>query len=359
MKKIILQLLLLFSLFFHCSSGKNYIALQTELENKETFERTDVHKGLKGNFLFYVSNEESEGDIFLYNVDINSRWKLTSIDRKDLEIISLSTFYKYIVYYSMGKNFIYDVDDKDKMDFVEKPEGEYSFSRFESVNWIDEKSFYFLSSTNSKDKSIFLAKLNDDNEWSFQNIYIPDFFVLLEKNNIEYISLSHNKNLLAFIARDSVRSKHIFILDLKKKKIKKLVPIKNVSKMIWSENNGDIFYYEISAYYNILYSINLNGAKKLIVSQGKRFYDLVDFPKFRYKFFYITTLNDYYFIHMYNIDYIGIGNFLFNVKNLKNAVLFEKSDFFFYDNTNNEIYLYNTKTTEIRKILSNASLIKL
>ena len=70
MKYKIIILLFLFSVLLYCSSTKkDFTVIKEEVEQKETFERKDVHKGLEGNFLFYVSGEDSEGDIWLYNLN--------------------------------------------------------------------------------------------------------------------------------------------------------------------------------------------------------------------------------------------------------------------------------------------------
>ena len=69
MKKPVFLFLFLFAAFSHCSSGSNYREFQTSLKEQEVFKRTDLHSGLEGNFLFYVSDEDSDGHIFLYNVD--------------------------------------------------------------------------------------------------------------------------------------------------------------------------------------------------------------------------------------------------------------------------------------------------
>ena len=362
MERKIILILLIFSIFSHCSSATNYYSIQSDLEKKDVFERTDVHSGLKGNFLFYVSNEDSQGDIWLYNLDSNSKWQLTSVDNRYLEVISHSTFYKYIIYYSGKKNIIYDVNNDEEMDFKKEFfNKKYHFSKFNNVNWVNEKKFYFLSSTNTNNKknNIFIGQLNNEGEWSFERLFIENEFNDLNKGSVYSLSLSYNKNLLSFIASDFDKRKYIYILDLNNNRVKRLVSVKNISELIWSENNKDIFYYERDPLFNILYSINSRGAKNLVISQSKNFYTLVCYAKYKYKFFYITSLNDYNFIHIKNIDLPGTGDFLFNVQNLKNAALYQKSDLFYYDNNNNEIYYYNIKTTEIRKILDNASLIKL
>ena len=355
MKIRVIILFLLPYLLFYCSPGRDYVTIQQDLETKDIFERTDIHKGIKDDFLFYISNDNSEGDIWLYNLDSNSKWQITSVNNKNLQIISISTFYKYVIYTTGNKNIIYDIDDDDEMDYDDSVSQEYNFSAFQNINWVNEEKFYFLSSTNQKIINIFKAQLNENKEWSFKRLYFPDDYLYLNEKNIYSLSLSYNKKLLAFIAKDSLNHKYVFIWDLNNSKIKKLVPTRKTSRLIWSENNTDLYYYE--NYF--VYSINLNGAKNLVISQSKPVYQLIYYPKYKHKFIYITSLDDYFYVHLKNIDYIGEGNFLFNAMNLKNASLYQKSDLLFYDNKDNEIYCYNLQNTEIRKILNNASLYKL
>ena len=355
MKIRVIILFLLPYLLFYCSGSRNYVTIQQDIETKETFERTDIHKGLKDNFLFYVSNENSEGDIWLYNLDSDSKWQITSINNKNLQIISLSTFYKYIIYTTEEKSVVYDVDDDDEMEFDDTDGQKYHFSAFQDVNWVNEEKFYFSSSTNQKTVNIFAAQLNEDNKWDFERMSFPDDHLFLNEKDIYSLSISYNKKLLAFIAKDQFNRKYIFTWDLNNNIIKKLIPAKKISKLIWSENNMDIFYYE--NFY--IYSINYDGAKTLVISQNKPIYQLVYYPKYKYKFIYITSPDDYFFIHLKNIDYIGEGNFLFNARDLKNAFLYQKSDLLYYDTIENEIYYYNIQNTEIKKILDNASLYKL
>jgi len=116
--------------------------------------------------------------------------------------------------------------------------------------------------------------------------------------------------------------------------------------------NTTIFYFEDT----YLYSINLKKAKQLVVSQDRPFYTLFYYPKYLYKFFYVIYLNNFYFFFMKNIDYLGEGNFLFNIPDLKDIMVYQKSDYIFVDDTHNEIFYYNVKTSEIKKILENSAL---
>ena len=241
------------------------------------------------------------------------------------------------------------------MDFIFPSFQEINFSTFQNVNWINEEKFYFLASTNQKTTNIFIGQLNENNRWSFKKLYFPDDFLYLNEKNVYSLSLSYNKKLMAFIVKDPINQKYISIWDLNNNKIKKLIPVKNIPTLIWSENNKDLYYYED----NFIYSINLEGAKNFVISQSKPVYQLAYYPKHKYKFIYIASLNDYFFVHIKNIDYIGEGNFLFNAMNLKNISLYQKSDLIYYNNTDNEIYYYNIQNTEIKKILNNASLYKL
>ncbi len=356
MKIKIIFIFLLF--FFQCASEKGYHhTFEKEIESKTTVDATEIHNGLKGEFLFYVSKQNSLGDIWLYNLSKNNKWQITSVNNKNLQILSLSPSYQYLIYnIEEDKNVIYDLKKNDEMDFYSSFNETYSFSLFKDITWKGTGKFFFIGSTNNKSTNIFQSTLNDENKWVVEKLDISSAMTFLNEDRIYSLSLSYNQQLLAFIARNPINQLFIYVYDLSNKKIKKMIPVKQISQLIWSENNKNIFFHDEDYF---IYSINFRGAKELVVSGGKLMEHLFYHPDQRFKFFYVTQLNEFYFVSLKNIDYVGQGDFLFNTKNLKDLNLFKKSDLMFYDNTSNEIYYYNLKTSEIRKILDNASLLKL
>jgi hypothetical protein len=345
-------ILFAFTIFSHCATNKDFITIEKELEETNTFERTHVHSGLKGDFLFYVSHENSKGDIWLYNLNENSKWQITSEDTEKIRIISVSTFYKYIIYFNGEKNIIYNVEENDEMFISDYPLPITKFSFMNNVNWINESLFYFTAATNEQMTNIYKAEFNEDGIWKISTVRfeIPDQH--LNQKSIYDLSLSYNKTHLAFISYDTRDKKYIYSWNLKENQIKKMIRVRDHTPLIWSENNEDIYYYQE----NFLYSIDSKGIKNLVFSQNKTFHDLVYYPDHRFEFFYLTTTADYFFIHIKNIDELGDGKFLFNTPGLRNADVYLKSDYLYFDNSNDEIYSYNIKTTEIKKILDSASL---
>ena len=237
------------------------------------------------------------------------------------------------------------------MDFWQKS---YNFNFFDKINWISSNEFYFLGSTNLKNTNIFYGKIND-NVCKFSNFIMPFSLINFNQKNIFNLTLSYDNNLFAFIAKDEFEQLHIFIYDLNRNEIIKLVKIQNNTDLIWSEKNDKLYYYEN----NTIYSINLNGVKDLVLSETKNIYKLLSYPKQKYKFIYITSQNNNYYIYLKNMDNIGQGDLLFNIQDLKDILLYHNSDFLYYENFKGEIFSYNLNTTDNKLILSEASLLRL
>ncbi|MBU1075863.1 MAG: hypothetical protein KKH98_01130 [Spirochaetes bacterium] len=338
-----------------CASDTMYTNKDVQ-KPSETIKTSDIHAGLEGDFLFYVSNDNSAGDVWLYNLNSNNKWQITRTGEEDLRIISFSPSYKFMIYHTeKEKNVIYNIGSGDEMDFYSSYNQEYKFSPFNDVCWNDAQSFYFLSSTNNLSTNIFFAELNKDEEWVFNKLDLARVIPGIQNENIYSMALSYNKELLAYIARDPVGQMYIYIYNLKQEQNNKLTPVRQKSELVWSENNKNIYFYDDMT----IYSINFQGAKELAVSSSKKIYRMKYHPDSKFKFLYILNSDNYFFLYVKNVDYMGAGDFYCNVMNLNDFCKVKGSDLLFYDNTGNEIYYFNTKTSEIRKIIDHASLYKL
>ncbi|MDD5066838.1 MAG: hypothetical protein PHF84_07295, partial [bacterium] len=243
-KILILSLLLLYG----CATQEVHPPSVTT-EPPPATDLKDIHKGMTGNFIFYVSRAETDGDIWLYNFDSNSKWKITSEDNAGIEVVSYSPEYRFIIH---TDNIVLNLKEDEKMGFYSWDEKKVLIPRISSVNWDTAEKFYFLSATNGSATNIFTARYKDEEEWSLDKISFDEYYYLKGKS-IYGLSLSWNKNLLAFISRDEYNQLNIFIYNIQKQKVKKLVIIKNLTGMIWSERDDTLFYYE--DYY--IYAINL------------------------------------------------------------------------------------------------------
>lgn len=359
-KKCFLYLFILLLITVSCSSQSNYITNNNdddiEDDITEQYNGTEIHSGLKGNFLFYVSNVDSDGDIWLYNLDENNKWQISSVDNKNLQIVSLSPDYRYIIYNKEDKkNAIFNLSEGNEMELGYYNSPEDIFSCFQDVNWVDQNQFYFFASTNGQNSRIFKAQLNNENRWIFSGLDFTFIKPEIATMNIYSLSLSYNKKILAFIAGPSLKQSYLYTFNLETKKIRNFISIKSYTDLIWAENNNIIYFFEG----NYIYDINFKGAKELVISDNKEFYRLIYHPEKKFKFFYVTKFNDYFFISLKNMDLMGAGDFLCNTQNMKDISIFRDSNFVYYDNSNNEIYFFNNTTKEIKKILDQASLYQL
>jgi len=226
---------LFFSFLFclACSSGeyRDFNTLKEQLEEQEFFAREEVHKGLKGNFMFYVSQEKSKGDIWLYNLDTDSKWRITDENNQTIKLIYLSPFYKYLVYNVENKNRVFNIGEKEQLSFTGNGLPLERFYKIKNINWINEDGFYFLSSTNKKTTNIFVLKITQENRY-----FIKDFDISLKRKkyngNFYSLSLSHNNRYLAFIYKAKSRQRYIYVYDLENHKIKKLVSVKSFSPLL-------------------------------------------------------------------------------------------------------------------------------
>ncbi len=359
-----IKVLIIISLILFCSQCASEQGIQSsdtnlEIKKERSIDHSDIHNGLTGNFLFYISNINSDGDIWLYNIDLNSKWQITSEDNDEIRLLTISPFYRYIIYtIKPNENVVYDLKENETMEFdlySVYNSMKYAFSEFHDINWDDDTSFYFIAYTNKMVTNIFKAKLNSDDKWSFELIDVRDVFPQEDFQSINSLSLSYDKKSLAFIAKNNKNNNHIYIYNLIEKTLKKLISVGKVCDLLWAENNKMIYYNDD----NFIYSINYRGAKELVISTGKMIYKLNYHPAYKFKFFYISFLNDYFFINLKNVDYMGAGDFLCNTQNLKDFKPCGNSNLIFFDNDKNMVSYYNVKTTEIKKILDNASLSKL
>lgn len=341
-------ILLLIILILSGCAGRKIQPPARDIPPRPVYDIRDIHRGLEGQFLFYISREESGGDIWLYNLDSNSRWKITSEDDETLRINSFSPSYRYILY---NDSILYDISQKEKIRFYSLDTEEIEFPRLKDVNWAAEDRFYFLSATNGGATNIFLGRISQ------RDCFIEPVPLPLEhpaEENLFSLSLSYDGNLLAFISRDPHQRKSLFVFDIKKGRMKRLISMRDTAGLLWSEKSDMLYFFE--DYF--LYSISLKGEKNLVVSEGKSFSRLLPFPGSRYKFLYVTTLGGYSFVSLKNLDYTGQGDFLFNAAGLKDVAVFKDAGLLFFDNGQNEIMSYHLEKKEIGKIAGNASLFR-
>ncbi len=348
--KIISFLALLFIL--GCATQKE-IQLPKEEEiiipTKPSIDFKEIHKGLTGNFIFYISRAESQGDIWLYNFDANTKWQITSENNHEINLISCSPNYQYIIY---NQQMILNLKENKNMDFCSVSYQKIKPDFIDQVQWVQTNQFYFLGSTNQSVTNIFFAQQKED-EWCIESV---NFWPEEINNKTKYsLSLSPSKKYLVFITYDNINVISIYIYHIINKEFKKLAMIKNNSDLIWSEKDNALFYHEDS----IIYSIAFSGEKKLVLLDNKKITKMFPNLKQLYKFFYITLWNNVSFINMKNTDLMGPGKTIFQIPSIKDSKISENLDLLFYDNIDNEIFYYDLSTYETKKVLDHASLFRL
>lgn len=319
---------------------------KVSIPSKPSFNLEEIHKGLTGNFIFYISQTENKGDIWLYNLDLNSKWQITSENKINMNIISFSPDYKYIIY---NQNNIFNLQTRTKIDecpFYYNSSKPLAISK---VNWLSTNLFYCLATTNSITTNIFIAQ-RVDNKWCFQPLKFTQY--TMDEAMKYCLSLSPNKEWLTFISLDSINILNIFAYNIDSKELKKLIMAKSKSDLIWSEKNNRIYFYEDS----YIYSISLNGEKKLEIAETYELLKLLPYPKINYKFFYITKWMNSFIVNLKNTDLLGPGDQVFQTYNLRDLTVYENPDIIYFDNRSDEIYYYNISTSETKKILEMAAL---
>ncbi len=359
MKKLkFIFLIVVLVIFNNCASKKSHI--KSDIIKEELNDYTSVNTENIGNIntdkiLLYVTKENSNGDIWLYNIEKNSKWQITDLNNPNIEIKFIAPNFSFIIF-KEDTDYILDLNNEELYEIYLDAISSEKLINIKYVNFINNNSFYCIGipTTNRNISSIYKVHKTND-RWVAQLIEIPFEFSFLNKTIYNNLVLSPDKDKLAFINNNEFGKLEIYVLNLKKQTIKKLYQLKHSTDIIWGESSSSLYYYEDTSIYNI----NFKKFTKLILTQDKPIIKLIPYPKQRFKFYYVAKFDDYSFMFLKNTDIIGRGKFLFNNTNIKNIYISASGKSIFWDNSNNEIYYFNLDTLQINKILDNASLLKL
>ncbi len=302
--------------------------------------------------LFFISAQQTEGDIWLYDIKANSLWQISFLDNPDLKIISVSPENRYIVISDeIEQSYIIEIETHNIIPIKIYPD-EKKLIAINNVCWLSSNSFLCTGLSNINESKIFKVSKTED-EWQSSTFKLPFFNDIV--SDINLLSLSHNKKNLAILINNEMEiKKELYIYNFNSSTLKKLnfLSQSNVD-IIWSEDNNEIFYNQD----NIIYKIDLNGFNKILLITSQKILNIYQNPKYKFKLYYTIQNNENYVsLYLKNTDKIGPGEFIKEIEGLKNLYFLPDGEHIFYDTYRNEIHYLNLRTLEDNILFSDSAL---
>ncbi len=359
MRKLIFFIILLI-LLAGCSSYKGGIKTdiikdEISYDSASSFTAGKVFPG--DNIIFYTTQDNSKGDIWLYNLSKNSKWQITFINSEKVKIKFVSPDYSYLLYSPDGINdYIADLNlDTVSQVLLDTPviHNDRVLLNMQYINSIGSTSFFCVATPSTNRNISLIFKVYRKNEqWVATEVILPDEYNFLKKTKFYNVILSPDKQKLAFINNNESGKWELYVYDLNQKIMYKLYGLKSVTDLVWDEESESVYFSEEMS----VYEIDFKKFTKLLLTENNEIVHLIPHPRQNFKFFYVTQFENYFFIYIKNTDVVGKGKFLFNHTDVNHIKISQSGNKIFWDNKNREIYYFDVKTSVIKKILDNSSL---
>lgn len=300
------------------------------------------------NSIFFVSSQQTEGDVWLYDFEKNSLWQITFLDDSELEICGVSPDNRFIVItYNEGKGYVIESEYNDLIP-IRDSIYESELKSINNICWISNDMFLCIGSNENFDSKIFRVFRTKDEKWIFEPFEIPLINIAL---TTERIALSHNRKYLAILTKELELEKILYVYNFDTADLKKLGMISQSNvKLIWNEENNAIFY----NHKNAIFQIDFKGFNKVIVSEQKKISNIYQNSETRYKIYYTIESNGEVSLYLKDTDRLGPGQILKRIKNLKD--IYFCAGKLFYDTLDNEVHSLNLETLEDNLLFSDSAL---
>jgi len=268
-KKYLIITACLFFIFSNCTSTNTTLSQDSEYLHTNQINNT--------NSFFYVSKQQTDGDIWLYDMDKNSFWEITSQNDSDIKILSVSYDNKYIVF---EDEEVYIVDAfSNRISSIKDIYGEEMKSIY-NIDWISNNMFLCLTHSDNYTTQKLLHVYKKDNEWIYQQV--DDMFYTGSFKVVKF-KTSHNKKYVSILSKESDDGVVLYIYDNESQHTKQMNFINQTNvDVIWSDDNNTLFYNQGKA----VYEIELNGFNKIICMEDSDILRLYQNPKYKFKLYY-------------------------------------------------------------------------
>ncbi len=341
----ILIFLLIFFIILNCTHKEGIIEESPEIKP----EQEPVSAYIQNSIVF-VSSQQTDGDVWLYDIDKNSLWQITFLDDSEIKICGVSPDNRFIVItYDKNKGYVIESEHNDLIP-IRDSMYESELKSINDVYWISNNVFLCIASNEYYDSKIFKVFRTKNEEWIFEPFEFP---LMNIAQTAETISLSHNKKYLAILSKELELEKMLYVYNFDTSDFKKLTMISQSNvKFIWNEENNAIFY----NHRNAIFQIDFKGFNKVIVAESKKISNIYQNPESRFKIYYTIENNGEVSLYLKDTDKLGPGQILKTIKNLKDIYFLNNGEKLFYDTFDNEIHSLNLKTLEDNLLFSDSAL---